>query len=156
MASGAGRTDLVRQYVLRTVLLVVSVAAVPTFLVVWKPALWLGLFTDDAEIHRIGAEYFRTVGPTYLFTVTSMALASSFQGLGRATTPLVIMVARVSLLIGISILLTRGLGYGAGPVFILVAAVNITSCTLLTTMFVRTVRRMQCRGGTAEAVTLSA
>jgi putative MATE family efflux protein len=142
MATGAGRTDLVRQYVLRTVFLVVSVVAVPTFLVVWKPGLWLGLFTDDPEIHRVGAEYFHIIGPTYLFAVTSMTLASTFQGLGRATIPLVVMVARVSLLIGIALVLTRVLDYGARPVFFLVAAVNVTSCSLLTAMFVRTVRRM--------------
>lgn len=143
MATGAGRIDLVRQYVSRTVLLVVSVVAVPTLLVVWRPALWLGLFTEDPEIHRIGAEYFRIVGPTYLFAVTSMTLASTFQGLGRATIPLAVMVGRVGLLIGVAILLTRVLDYGARPVFFLVAAVNITSCSLLTTLFVRTVRRMQ-------------
>jgi Na+-driven multidrug efflux pump len=149
MATGAGRTDLVRKYVLRTVLLVASVVAVPTLLVVFKPALWLGIFTDDPEIHQIGSEYFRIVGPTYLFAVTSMTLASTFQGLGRATSPLAIMVGRVSLLIGIAIVLTRVLDYGARPVFFLVAAVNVTSCSLLTMMFLRTVRRMQ--RGTAEA-----
>lgn len=147
MATGAGRADLVRQYVLRAVLLVTSGVAVPALLVVCAPELWLGIFTRDAEIHRVGFEYFRIIGPTYLFIVTSMTLASTFQGLGRATIPLVVMVGRVTVLIGMAITLTRVLGLGARPVFFLIAAVNVTSCSLLAAMFVRTVRRMQPIGG---------
>jgi putative MATE family efflux protein len=151
MATGAGRTDLIRQFVLRSVLLVMTLVAVPTLLVVWRPALWLGLFTDDLDIHRIGTDYFHVVGPTYLFTATSMTLASTFQGLGRATIPLFVMVGRVTLLIGVAILLTRIFGYGALPIFFLIAAVNVSSCSLLTTMFVRTVRRMhQPRASSAD------
>jgi Na+-driven multidrug efflux pump len=30
------------------------------------PALWIGLFNYDAEVARIGALYFRIVGPVYL------------------------------------------------------------------------------------------
>jgi putative MATE family efflux protein len=153
MATGAGRSDLVRQYVLRTVLLVTSLVAVPIMLVVYEPRLWLGIFTDDAEIQRVGSEYFRIVGPTYLFAVTSMTLASTFQGLGRATIPLAVMVGRVILLIGIAIVLTRVLGYGERPVFLLVAAVNVTSCSLLTMLFLRTVRGLRRSSATAEAAT---
>lgn len=149
MATGAGRADLVRQYVLRSVLLVASLVSVPILLVVYEPGLWLGIFTDDPEIHRIGSLYFRIVGPTYLFAVMSMTLASTFQGLGRATIPLTVMVGRVSLLIGIAIVLTRALGYGARPVFFLVAAVNVASCSLLTMLFLRTLSGLQRSGGKA-------
>jgi hypothetical protein len=51
-------------------------------------------------------------------------------------------------LIGIAIVLTRVLGYGARPVFLLVAAVNVTSCSLLTILFLRTVQGLRRHAAT--------
>jgi Na+-driven multidrug efflux pump len=42
------------------------------------PAWWLRIFTDDAEILEVGTSYFRTIGPSYLFSVAGMVMASSF------------------------------------------------------------------------------
>jgi putative MATE family efflux protein len=46
------------------------------------PALWMGLFTGDDEIVRIGASYLRIVGPIYGFYGLGMALYFATQGFG--------------------------------------------------------------------------
>src|SRR5262249_17504860 len=46
------------------------------------PGLWLGLFTSDDEIIRIGASYLQIVGPIYGFYGLGMALYFATQGFG--------------------------------------------------------------------------
>jgi putative MATE family efflux protein len=46
------------------------------------PALWMGLFTDDDEIVRVGALYLQIVGPIYGFYGVGMALYFATQGFG--------------------------------------------------------------------------
>jgi putative MATE family efflux protein len=47
------------------------------------PGLWMGLFTSDDEIVRVGASYLRIVGPIYGFYGLGMALYFATQGFGR-------------------------------------------------------------------------
>ncbi len=142
MATGAGRPDLVRQYVGRTVAAVVGVVALPVALITWRPALWLDLFTADAAIHRVGTLYFRTIGPTYVFTVSAMVLGSSFQGLGKPALPLVVTIVRVTGVVGTAILFTRFWGFGATSVLLLIAAGNIFSCLSMAVLFRGALRRL--------------
>jgi putative MATE family efflux protein len=51
-------------------------------IVAFFPSLWLGLFTNDAEIVRIGASYLQIVGPIYGFYGLGMALYFATQGFG--------------------------------------------------------------------------
>jgi putative MATE family efflux protein len=46
------------------------------------PTLWMGLFTGDAEVIRVGATYLRIVGPIYGFYGLGMALYFATQGFG--------------------------------------------------------------------------
>ena len=46
------------------------------------PGLWMGLFTDDAEIIRIGSKYLQIVGPIYGLYGLGMALYFATQGFG--------------------------------------------------------------------------
>jgi putative MATE family efflux protein len=46
------------------------------------PALWMGLFTDDQEIIRLGTWYLRIVGPIYGIYGLGMALYFATQGFG--------------------------------------------------------------------------
>src|SRR5439155_723116 len=82
-----------------------------------RPALWLGLFTDDAGIHAVGAQYFRIIGPSYAFVGVSMVVAFAFQGLGRAIIPLVWMIGRVVAVLAAAVLCTDALGLGERAVF---------------------------------------
>jgi putative MATE family efflux protein len=140
MATGAGRSDLVRQYTAKTMVLVVAVVAAPAALVIARPSLWIGVFTGESAIHEVGRLYFRIVGPSYVFSLTSMVLASAFQGVGRAALPLAVMVGRVALVIGGALFLTRVFGYGARPVFLLIAASNVVACLTLAHLFRRVMR----------------
>jgi len=47
------------------------------------PGLWMGLFTNDDEIIRVGALYLRIVGPIYGFYGLGMALYFATQGFGN-------------------------------------------------------------------------
>ena len=43
----------------------------------------MGLFSDDAEVIRLGSRYLQIVGPAYAFYGLGMALYFATQGLGR-------------------------------------------------------------------------
>lgn len=60
----------------------VACGAVGAFFALF-PRLWMGLFTEDAEIVRIGVSYLRIVGPIYALYGLGMALYFATQGLGR-------------------------------------------------------------------------
>jgi len=46
------------------------------------PALWMGLFSNDPEIIRLGTQYLRITGPIYGFFGVGMALFFAAQGFG--------------------------------------------------------------------------
>ena len=48
-----------------------------------QPGLWLGLFSNDPEVERIGAQYLRIVGPAYLCFGLGLGLFFVSQGFGR-------------------------------------------------------------------------
>jgi len=48
------------------------------------PALWINLFSDSAEVARIGTLYLRIVGPVYLFFGLGLGLFYVTLGFGRA------------------------------------------------------------------------
>lgn len=60
----------------------VACGAVGAFFALF-PGLWMGLFTEDAEIVRIGVSYLHIVGPVYALYGLGMALYFATQGLGR-------------------------------------------------------------------------
>ena len=47
------------------------------------PRMWLGLFSNDAEIIRVGVWYLHILGPIYGFYGLGMALHSAMQGFGN-------------------------------------------------------------------------
>jgi putative MATE family efflux protein len=47
------------------------------------PGLWMGLFSDDEEIVRLGTSYLRIVGPIYAIYGLAMALYFATQGIGH-------------------------------------------------------------------------
>jgi putative MATE family efflux protein len=53
------------------------------FIVALQPSLWIGLFSDDAEVARFGALYLRIVGPAYACFGLGLGLFFVSQGFGR-------------------------------------------------------------------------
>jgi len=140
MAVGAGRAEHASRYVRAACQLIVGVLAVASVLLWCWPSLWLGIFTDDPGIHAVGSTYFRIVGPSYPFVGLSMVLAFAFQGLGRATAPLVVMAVRVPVVLVVALGCVRA-GLGEAAVFATIAAGNVGASTVLMLLFWRELRR---------------
>jgi putative MATE family efflux protein len=53
-------------------------------IVALHPGLWMGLFSDDPDVTRLGTLYLRIVGPAYLCFGLGLGLFFVTQGVGRA------------------------------------------------------------------------
>jgi Na+-driven multidrug efflux pump len=53
-------------------------------IVAFQPGLWIGLFSDDAEVARLGTLYLSIVGPAYLCFGLGLGLFDVTLGFGRA------------------------------------------------------------------------
>src|SRR5262249_43051704 len=53
-------------------------------IVAFQPGLWIGLFSDDAEVARLSTLYLRIVGPAYLLFGLGLGLFCVTLGVGRA------------------------------------------------------------------------
>ncbi|MEW6269628.1 MAG: MATE family efflux transporter [Thermodesulfobacteriota bacterium] len=141
LATGAGRPERIASYVRAACALITGVLLVASAVLWWRPSLWIGIFTDDPGIHEVGALYFRIVGPSYPFVGLSMVLAFAFQGLGRATPPLVVMAVRVPIVLAVASLCVGALDLHEAAVFATIAAGNVLASTVLAALFVRELRR---------------
>jgi len=153
MATGARRPERVRAFTTRGVAIAVVLLTLPGLLFWWRPALWLGMFTADPSVHAIGAQYFAIIGPTYPLLGVSMVVAFAFQGLGRATLPLAVMVVRVAAVLLAAVVCTQQLGLGERAVFGCIAAGNVLSAASLVALFVATERRLQSAAPWTKPVT---
>ncbi|HEV7734155.1 MAG TPA: MATE family efflux transporter [Candidatus Binatia bacterium] len=140
MASGARRHDLVRAFVLRAGAITCVILAVAGGILCWRPSLWIGLFSQDPGIHAVGTQYFHIIGPSYPFLGVSMVLAFAFQGLGRASVPMVWMGFRVLGVLVSALVCTRVLGLAESAVFTCVALGNVVSAAGMLVLFLRTER----------------
>jgi Na+-driven multidrug efflux pump len=52
-------------------------------IVAFQPVLWIGLFSDDPEVARLGTLYLRIVGPAYICFGLGLGLFYVSQGVGR-------------------------------------------------------------------------
>jgi Na+-driven multidrug efflux pump len=79
----------------------------------------------------------------------SMVLAFAFQGLGRATMPLVLMTVRVGGVLAVALVCTQWFGLTEHAVFATIAAGNVLSAIAMVALFARTqggVRRARDTG----------
>jgi putative MATE family efflux protein len=128
----AGAKDLDRVFALLThALAVVAVMllaiAVPLGLM---PSLWLGIFTNDPEILAVGSRYLRILAPSYPFLGMSMACSFTFQGVGRAMFPLVLVVARTAVVVSSAVTLAA-FGAPVWSIFLVMALGNVASSLIL-------------------------
>ncbi|MFQ5667087.1 MAG: MATE family efflux transporter [Candidatus Binatia bacterium] len=143
LATGAHRTDRTVAYVKGAGVMMVTLLAVPGLLLWWQPALWFGIFTDDAGIRAVGAHYFRFIGPSYPFIGISMVMGFALQGLGRATAPLMWMAVRVVGVLSAALICTQWLGLADRAVFVAIAAGNVLSAGVMFLLFRRAHRAMR-------------
>lgn len=145
LVTGAGRADRALVYITRAGAIIVGLLTIPGVVLWWRPALWLGIFTHETGIQAVGAEYFRTIGPSYPFMGVAMVTAFAFQGLGRATAPLIWMIVRVAGVVAVALVCTQWLGLGDQAVFVTVAAGNVISAGVMATLFLRIQRGIRVR-----------
>ena len=62
---------------------VTAVCGTIGLIVAFQPGLWIGLFSDDADVARLGTLYLRIVGPAYFCFGLGLGLFYVMQGLGR-------------------------------------------------------------------------
>jgi putative MATE family efflux protein len=99
----------------------VACGAVGAFFAIF-PRLWMGLFTEDAEIIRIGVSYLRIVGPIYGLYGFGMALYFASQGMGRVLLTVLANGVRLLASAGGALAALYWLDAGATGFFIAVAA----------------------------------
>ena len=80
---GAGQYDRARRIAWTGAIATAIVCGTIGSIVALQPGLWIGLFSDDAEVARFGALYLQIVGPAYLFFGLGLGLFFVSQGFGR-------------------------------------------------------------------------
>jgi Na+-driven multidrug efflux pump len=130
LAAGAEDVARVAALLSRAVALVTVMLSAVALLLMWRPMLWLGLFTREPAIVATGGEYLRLLAPSYPFLGMSMACSFTFQGLGRAVFPLVLIAARTAIVV-VAALLLVAFGAPVWCVFAVMAVGNVASSVLL-------------------------
>jgi len=80
---GAGKYHRARKIAWTGAITIAAVCGTIGLIVAVQPSLWLGLFSNDPEVARIGAQYLRIVGPAYLCFGLGLGLFFGSQGFGR-------------------------------------------------------------------------
>lgn len=86
------------------------------------PGLWLGLFTSDEDIVRVGALYLRVVGPIYGSYGFGLALYFATQGFGSAIWTVTANAVRLLASAGCALLAVYLLELGTVGFFVAIAA----------------------------------
>jgi Na+-driven multidrug efflux pump len=90
-------------------------------IVALRPSIWLGLFSDDAEVARLGAMYLRIVGPVYVCFGLGLGLFFVNQGYGRGFTAMMANAVRLLVSAGAGLAAVYWLGLGATGLFAAIA-----------------------------------
>ena len=85
------------------------------------PQLWMGLFTDDGEIVRVGASYLQIVGPIYGLYGLGMALYFATQGFGNVISTVTANAVRLLVSAGSALVAACWLDLGVTAVFVGIA-----------------------------------
>jgi Na+-driven multidrug efflux pump len=92
------------------------------FIVAIEPRVWIGLFSDDAEVARLGALYLRIVGPAYLLFGLGLGLFYVTLGYGRAVAAMNANAVRMAAGAAGGLAAIYWFGLGAAGFFAAVAA----------------------------------
>ncbi len=142
MTTGAQRPERAGVYAYKAMILIGSSLGVIALALFLQPTLWLGRFTTDPELIAIGSLYFHIIAPSYPFVGIAMVVSFSFQGLGRATLPMMWMIARVITVLVVSIICTSRFGMTERAVFTCVSVGNVLSAGVMLVLLQRTLRSL--------------
>ncbi|MGH6678872.1 MAG: MATE family efflux transporter [Bradyrhizobium sp.] len=119
---GAGEIARARRIAWVSALTAVAVTGAIGLTVTLRPALWLALFTRDAEVLREGTTYLRIVAPAYVALGFGFAIGFAAQGAGHVLWPFVASVTRILVAAGCGWLAVRYFGAGMSGLAGMVAA----------------------------------
>ncbi len=100
---------------------VAAACALIGLIVALFPSLWMGLFTSDNEVVRVGALYLRIVGPIYGFYGLGMALYFATQGFGSVIWTVTANAARLLTSTGCALVAVYWFDLGAIGFFVGIA-----------------------------------
>lgn len=126
-ADGAGDHARARQLTRTGALLATGACGLVGVAAAAFPSVWMGLFSDDAEVVRVGAAYLTRVGPAYAFLGTGLSLYFAAQGRGRVVKPLFATLTRLAVAGGLGAVARSAWGWGVESLFGLMAA-GLTAC----------------------------
>ena len=132
---GAGQYRRAREIAWTGVAIVALLCGTIGATVAIHPALWIGLFSDNEDVARIGALYLHIVGPAYLLFGLGLGLFYVTQGLGRGVAAMNANAVRMVVSAGGGLVAIHGLGLGVTGSF---AAVAVGFC-IYAALLVRTV-----------------
>jgi putative MATE family efflux protein len=90
-------------------------------IVALQPRIWLGLFSDDNEVARLGAMYLRIVGPVYVCFGLGLGLFFVSQGFGRGFTAMLANAVRLLVSAGAGLAAVYWLNLGTTGLFTAIA-----------------------------------
>ncbi len=102
-----------------------------------RPDIWLGLFSADAEVARLGSIYLRIVGPVYVCFGLSLGLFFVCQGFGRGFAAMVANAVRLFVSASAGLAAVYWLGLGVTGLFAAIAAGFCTYAALTALAVVR-------------------
>jgi putative MATE family efflux protein len=118
---GAGQYRRARKIAWTGAATVAAVCGSIGLMVALWPGLWIGLFSDDAEVARLGALYLRIVGPAYLCFGLGLALFFVMQGVGRGVAAMNANAVRMIVSAAGGLIAVYGLSLGPAGLFPAVA-----------------------------------
>jgi putative MATE family efflux protein len=119
---GAKQYSRARQIAWTGATTVAAVCGTIGLIVAFQPGLWIGLFSDDGEVARLGSLYLRIVGPAYLFFGLGLGLFYVTQGFGRAVAGMNANAVRMMTSAGCGLIAVYWLDLGVAGFFAAVAA----------------------------------
>jgi putative MATE family efflux protein len=134
---GAGRHGRARRIAWTGAVTVAAVCGTIGAVVALWPGLWMGLFSDDPEVARLGALYLRIVGPAYVCFGLGLGLFFVCQGLGRGFGAMSANAARLLASAGAGLAAVSWLGLGIPGFFAAVATGFVLYAALLAYVVLR-------------------
>jgi putative MATE family efflux protein len=119
---GAKQYSRARQIAWTGATIVAGVCGTIGLIVAFQPGLWIGLFSDDAEVARLGSLYLRIVGPAYLFFGLGLGLFYVTLGFGRAVAAMNANAVRMMTSASCGLIAVYWLDLGVAGFFAAVAA----------------------------------
>jgi putative MATE family efflux protein len=104
------------------------------------PSLWMGVFTNDAEIIHVGSRYLQIVGPIYGFYGMGMAFYFASQGFGHVGLTVTANAIRLIASWGCTLIAIYWLDLGATGLFVAVA-IGFCAYAALTTVAMLRVKK---------------